>query len=272
MPLYLKSAPSKSFTDSAQSDVAERVSAIIDDIRGNGDAAVRKYSEQFDKWSPDAFRLDDARVAEIMATLDQQVIDDIVFVQEQVRRFAQAQRDSLIDIEVETLPGRVPRPEARPGAGRGRLHPRRQVPADRLGAHDDHHREGRRRAARRRVHAADPRRDPRGDRRGHEARRRGRDLRPRRRAGGDRDGRRHRDDRIRSTSSPARATRTWPRPSASSSARSASICSPDPPRSSSSPTTTPTRSSPRSTCSRRPSTVRSRRRCSSPPLASWASR
>ena len=41
MPLYLKSAPSKSFTDSAQTDVAERVNAIIDDIRGNGDAAVR---------------------------------------------------------------------------------------------------------------------------------------------------------------------------------------------------------------------------------------
>ncbi|HEX5728523.1 histidinol dehydrogenase [Microbacterium sp.] len=105
MPLYLKSAPSKSFTDSAQSDVAERVGSIIDEIRSDGDAAVRKYSEQFDKWSPDAFRLDDARVAEIMATLDQQVIDDIVFVQEQVRRFAQAQRDSLVDIEVETLPG-----------------------------------------------------------------------------------------------------------------------------------------------------------------------
>ena len=105
MPLYLKSAPTKSFTDSAQSDVAERVGSIIDDIRGHGDAAVRKYSEQFDKWSPEAFRLDDARVQEIMASLDQQVIDDIIFVQEQVRTFAKAQRDSLIDIEVETLPG-----------------------------------------------------------------------------------------------------------------------------------------------------------------------
>lgn len=105
MPLYLKSAPTKTFTDSAQVDVAERVNSIIADIRGNGDAAVRGYSQKFDKWSPAAFRLDDARVEEIMATLDQQVIDDIVFVQEQVRAFAQAQRDSLIDIEVETLPG-----------------------------------------------------------------------------------------------------------------------------------------------------------------------
>lgn len=105
MPLYLKSAPSKSFTDTAQSDVAERVTAIIADVRSHGDAAVRKYSETFDRWSPESFRLDDARIEEIMATLDPQVIDDIIFVQEQVRTFAQAQRDTLIDIEVETLPG-----------------------------------------------------------------------------------------------------------------------------------------------------------------------
>ncbi len=105
MPLYLKSAPSKSFTDLAQSDVAERVGSIISDIRSNGDDAVARYSAQFDKWSPPSFRLDDADVERIMASLDQQVIDDILFVQKQVRAFAQAQRDSLVDLEVETLPG-----------------------------------------------------------------------------------------------------------------------------------------------------------------------
>lgn len=105
MPRYLKSAPTKSFTDTAQSDVATRVGSIIADIRGNGDEAVRRYAQQFDNWSPASFRLDDGQVEEIMATLDPQVIDDIVFVQEQVRTFAQAQRDSLVDIEVETLPG-----------------------------------------------------------------------------------------------------------------------------------------------------------------------
>jgi sulfopropanediol 3-dehydrogenase len=105
MPLYLKSAPTKSFTDTAQTDVAARVGSIIADIRSNGDEAVRRYADQFDKWTAESFRLDDAQVAEIMATLDQQVIDDIVFVQAQVRRFAQAQRDSLTDIEIETLPG-----------------------------------------------------------------------------------------------------------------------------------------------------------------------
>lgn len=105
MPLHLKSAPTKTFADTAQQDVAERVRGIIGDIRENGDAAVRRYAEQFDKWSPKSYRLSDAEIEQIMATLSPQVIQDIEFVQNQVRRFAQAQRDSLVDIEVETLPG-----------------------------------------------------------------------------------------------------------------------------------------------------------------------
>ncbi len=105
MPLYLKSAPTKTFADTAQKDVAERVHAIIDDIRRDGDAAVRRYAEQFDGWSPESYRLSDEEVERIMGTLDPQVIADIEFVQAQVRRFAQAQRDSLTDVEIETLPG-----------------------------------------------------------------------------------------------------------------------------------------------------------------------
>jgi sulfopropanediol 3-dehydrogenase len=105
MPLHLKTAPTKTFADTAQQDVAERVRAIIGDIRENGDAAVRRYAEQFDGWSPESYRLSDDEIEQIMGTLDPQVITDIEFVQAQVRRFAQAQRDSLVDIEVETLPG-----------------------------------------------------------------------------------------------------------------------------------------------------------------------
>ncbi|WP_164234126.1 histidinol dehydrogenase [Microbacterium hydrocarbonoxydans] len=105
MPLHLKSAPTKTFADTAQQDVAERVRAIIGDIRENGDAAVRRYAEQFDDWSPESYRLSDTEIGRIIGTLPAQVITDIEFVQNQVRRFAQAQRDSLADIEVETLPG-----------------------------------------------------------------------------------------------------------------------------------------------------------------------
>ena len=85
--------------------VSRTVRGIVADIRVRGDAAVREYSEKFDGWSPESFRLSEEQVAEIVAGVPQQVIDDIRFVQEQVRRFAQVQRDSLVDVEVETLPG-----------------------------------------------------------------------------------------------------------------------------------------------------------------------
>jgi sulfopropanediol 3-dehydrogenase len=85
--------------------VRETVTTIIKDIRERGDAAVREYSEKFDNWSPDSFRLSDDQVAEIVAAVPGQVIEDIRFVQEQVRTFAQAQRDSMAEFEIETLPG-----------------------------------------------------------------------------------------------------------------------------------------------------------------------
>jgi len=85
--------------------VIETVAAVLDDIRANGDAAVRKYSEQFDKWAPGSFRLSDDQVAKIVSDLPTTVVEDLTFVQKQVRNFAQAQRDSMLDVEIETLPG-----------------------------------------------------------------------------------------------------------------------------------------------------------------------
>jgi sulfopropanediol 3-dehydrogenase len=105
MPTHLKTARTKSFADTAQEEVSERVRGIVADIRTRGEAAVREYAQTFDRWAPESFRLSQEEITAIMATLPQQVIDDIVFVQAQVRRFAQAQRDSLTDIEIETLPG-----------------------------------------------------------------------------------------------------------------------------------------------------------------------
>jgi sulfopropanediol 3-dehydrogenase len=105
VPTLLKSARTKSFADTAQEEVRDRVSSIIGDIREHGDDAVRKYAETFDRWTPASFRLTSAEVEQIIATLPQQVIEDIVFVQAQVRNFAQVQRASMTDVEVETLPG-----------------------------------------------------------------------------------------------------------------------------------------------------------------------
>jgi sulfopropanediol 3-dehydrogenase len=105
MPTHLKTAQTKSFADTAQEEVSQRVHGIVADIRSRGEAAVREYAETFDRWSPESFQLGEEEIAGIIATLPQRVIDDIVFVQAQVRRFAEAQRDSLTDIEIETLPG-----------------------------------------------------------------------------------------------------------------------------------------------------------------------
>jgi sulfopropanediol 3-dehydrogenase len=81
------------------------VSAIIADVRERGDVAVREYSEKFDGWSPDQFLLTPERIDEIVATVPQQALDDIVAVQERVRRFARHQKESLHDFEVESEPG-----------------------------------------------------------------------------------------------------------------------------------------------------------------------
>jgi len=79
------------------------VTGIIADIRERGDEAVREYSERFDSWTP--VRLSAERIEEIIAGVPEQVIEDIRFVQDQVRTFAQHQRDSMHEFEVETLPG-----------------------------------------------------------------------------------------------------------------------------------------------------------------------
>lgn len=86
-------------------DVPAVVAEIIAAVRSRGDDAVREYSERFDNWSPDSFELNGDDVERIVSGVPQQTIDDIRFVQQQVRSFAQAQRDTMLDLEVETLPG-----------------------------------------------------------------------------------------------------------------------------------------------------------------------
>ena len=85
--------------------VRKVVEDVIADIRAHGDSAVREYSAKFDRWSPDEFRLTPEQIAAIVADVPEQVIEDIVFVQAQVRRFAEAQLASLGELEIETLPG-----------------------------------------------------------------------------------------------------------------------------------------------------------------------
>ncbi|MDO5661868.1 MAG: histidinol dehydrogenase [Brachybacterium sp.] len=86
-------------------ELSSRVREIIDDIRANGDEAVRRYSEQFDSWSPDSFLLDEEEIERIVGTVDPQALADIETVQASVRQFAEAQRATLTDLEIETQPG-----------------------------------------------------------------------------------------------------------------------------------------------------------------------
>jgi sulfopropanediol 3-dehydrogenase len=85
--------------------VRSTVEGIIADVEQRGDAAVRMYSEKFDKWNPPSLRLSDGEIRDCINSLDRQAIEDIQFAQAQIKRFAQIQMRSLRDVEIETLPG-----------------------------------------------------------------------------------------------------------------------------------------------------------------------
>jgi sulfopropanediol 3-dehydrogenase len=89
----------------ADAAVTATVAEVIGAVRAEGDAALRRYSERFDKWGPDSFRLSPEEVDRIIATVPDQVIEDITFVQAQVRNFAEHQLASVSDFEIETMPG-----------------------------------------------------------------------------------------------------------------------------------------------------------------------
>ncbi len=105
MAKYLKTGISKEKSQAVDAGVRKTVEDIIADVARRGDAAVRELSMKFDKWSPPSFRLSPAEIDNLINSLPTQTVDDIKFAQAQIRRFAEAQRQSIHDIEVETLPG-----------------------------------------------------------------------------------------------------------------------------------------------------------------------
>ena len=107
MAQFVKQGISAAAAEAADRRIQQTVEGILADVAARGDAAVRELSQQFDKWSPPSFRLRHDDIAAIVAKVPEDTIADIRFAQAQVRNFAQAQRDALRDIEVETLPGVV---------------------------------------------------------------------------------------------------------------------------------------------------------------------
>ena len=101
---YLKTANRTAETDSA--DVRATVQAILDEIEAGGEAAALKYAGKFDRYDGNTVLTRD-EIEAASARVPQQLKDDIAFAHDNVRRFAEAQKSTLQDIEIEVIPGLV---------------------------------------------------------------------------------------------------------------------------------------------------------------------
>ncbi|MEL6510104.1 MAG: histidinol dehydrogenase [Pseudomonadota bacterium] len=105
MAEYLKRGKPADERADDDAKVRATVENILKDIETRGDAAVRDLSTKFDGYTPQAFRLSDSEIEAAMQKVSTREMDDIRFAQDQIRAFAQVQRDSMKDVEVETMPG-----------------------------------------------------------------------------------------------------------------------------------------------------------------------
>ena len=102
---YLKQGKTDAAKAIDDAEVSKIVKSTLKAIEARGDEAVREFSEKFDNYTPKSFKLNPAEIDSLVKKVSPQDLEDIKFAQEQVRNFAQAQRDSMQDIEVETMPG-----------------------------------------------------------------------------------------------------------------------------------------------------------------------
>jgi sulfopropanediol 3-dehydrogenase len=105
MVRYLKRGIDAGAIKAADAQVRTTVEAILADVEVRRDRAVRELSQKFDNWSPLSFRLTPQEVERAIDQVGKRDLDDIKFAQTQVRNFAQRQKETLRDLEVETLPG-----------------------------------------------------------------------------------------------------------------------------------------------------------------------
>ena len=105
MAFYLKSALASSEIEAEDARVRETVDRMILEVDNRGDAAVHDFAVKFDGLDRESYRLTDSEIAACIDSVSKSDLDDIRFAQTQVRNFAQKQKDCLLDLEVETLPG-----------------------------------------------------------------------------------------------------------------------------------------------------------------------
>ena len=107
MARILKAGITREQAAEEEAKVRKVVEGVLADIEARDDAAVREYSEKFDNWSPESFRLSKAQIAACYDQVSDQNIEDIEFAQAQIRQFAEIQKSALQDVERETFPGVV---------------------------------------------------------------------------------------------------------------------------------------------------------------------
>jgi len=107
MPRHLKRGLDASAIKAADAQVRETVEQIVADVEARRDAAVRALSQKFDNWSPASFKLSPQETERAIAQVAKRDLADIKFAQSQVRNFAEKQKATMRDLEVETLPGVV---------------------------------------------------------------------------------------------------------------------------------------------------------------------
>ena len=105
MSKHLKHGKSFAEKENDNQRVKETVESVLKQIEQDGDKAVRALSKKFDNYDPTSFKLTSKQINDLISTLSKQELQDIKFAQKQVRNFAKIQRDSMSDVEVETLPG-----------------------------------------------------------------------------------------------------------------------------------------------------------------------
>lgn len=106
MPWRYEKAPNPQ-SSQATDDISERVSMMLRDLEHGGIDALRRWSRELDDWDPDTFVVSDREIDASAELLDSGLRGHIAAAQDRVRRFARAQRSTLVDLEIELEPGVV---------------------------------------------------------------------------------------------------------------------------------------------------------------------
>ena len=102
---YIKNSKSDQEKDNEDKQVKSSVEKILSDIKKDGDKAIKFYSEKFDDYLPKSFKLSENEIENCLKNVSKRDLEDIKFAQKQIRNFAEIQKGSMKDVEVETLPG-----------------------------------------------------------------------------------------------------------------------------------------------------------------------